>query len=161
MSDKTEQLSKEAGVSKGIAHALLLKNSWDNQKAMKALLDPSYIEKTFNFSGKDQEPQEDESKEFMCECCYCECDKATEGIAMEDCGHMLCTDCFPMYAQSKVMGADGVYALCPDKKCQLIVPPETFRKCLTGQEYERYEQFLLKSYVDLSYNAKHCPGGGC
>ena len=80
---------------------------------------------------------------------------------MDDCGHMLCTDCFPMYAQSKVMGADGVYALCPDQKCAMIVPPALFKKVLSEEEYEKYESFLLKSFVELSYNAKYCPGAGC
>ena len=49
---------------------------------------------------------------------------------MEDCGHMLCTDCFPEYARSKVMGVDGVYAACPDKDCNLIVTPKVFKNIL-------------------------------
>ena len=76
---------------------------------------------------------------FVCQCCFVDCDRETEAIVMEDCGHMLCTDCFPMYCSSKVMGADGVYALCPDQKCNLIVPPTVFKQCLTDQEYARYE----------------------
>ena len=59
------------------------------------------------------------------------------------------------------MGADGVYALCPDNKCNLLVPPDVWKKCLAEEEYARYEQFLLKSFVDLSFNAKSCPGAGC
>ena len=80
---------------------------------------------------------------------------------MEDCGHLLCTDCFPMYCQQAVEGADGVYAVCPDKHCKLIIPPLVFKKCLTEEEYVRYEQFLLKSYVELNFKAKYCPGAGC
>ena len=80
---------------------------------------------------------------------------------MEHCGHMLCTDCFPAYCQDKIVGSDGVYALCPDQKCNLIITPAIFKKCLTEEEFGRYEQFLLKSFVDLSYNAKYCPGNDC
>ena len=80
---------------------------------------------------------------------------------MEDCGHMLCTDCFPAYVQSKVVGADCVYASCPDQRCGMIVPQEIFKRVLSDADYARYEQFLVKSFVEKSYNAKNCPGKGC
>ena len=80
---------------------------------------------------------------------------------MEDCGHMLCTDCFPGYVESKIINADCVYALCPDNKCNMIVSADLFKKLLSEEDYARYEQFLVKSFVDLSYNAKYCPGKGC
>ena len=53
--DRTEKLSQECRISKNIAHAVLLKNSWDIDQAMKALSDPAYLENTFNFHGRDQE----------------------------------------------------------------------------------------------------------
>ena len=63
----------------------------------------------------------------------------TECVMMPDCGHMLCPDCFPAYAQEKVMGADGVYARCPDKGCNLTVPPKIFKKVLSDEDYSRYQ----------------------
>ena len=74
---------------------------------------------------------------------------------------MLCTDCFPMYAEEKVIGADGVYATCPDSKCGLMIPPQTWKKLLSQELFEKYESFILKTFVELSYNAKYCPGKGC
>ena len=99
INEKTSQLANEAGITKGIAHTLLLKNSWDNNKALDLLKDPNYVQKTFNFPKAEYEIKEVEMNDgtFTCGCCYCECDIATEAIVMEDCGHMLCTDCFPMY----------------------------------------------------------------
>ena len=32
---------------------------------------------------------------------------------------------------------------------------------LSDADYARYEQFLVKSFVEKSYNAKNCPGNGC
>ena len=123
-------MSEEVGISKSLAHGVLLKNSWDNSAAAEALKNNDYIRNTFNLdsiqAGKVKAALALQETEFLCGCCYIDCDVATESVMMPDCGHMLCTDCFPMYAQSKVTEASGIYASCPDKTCNLIVPAETF-----------------------------------
>ena len=43
VNDRTEQLAKEANIPVGVAHAVLLKNSWDIGEAKKALLDAGYL----------------------------------------------------------------------------------------------------------------------
>ena len=43
----------------------------------------------------------------------------------------------------------------------MIVPARIFEQCLQKEQYEKYIRFLCKSFVDLSYNAKWCPGKGC
>ena len=162
--DRTEQLAKETKIPLGVAHAVLLKNSWDIGEAKKALLEPGYLENTFLYDSAAASARLEEASqktEFLCEVCYCDCDMNTECIMMPDCGHMLCTDCFPAYAQEKVMGADGVYARCPDKGCNLTVPPKIFKKILSDEDYSRYQQFIVKAFVELSYNAKNCIGAGC
>ena len=50
IADKTAKLAEEAGISRGLAHAVLLKNSWDTEAAMEALEDNTYIKKTFNYT---------------------------------------------------------------------------------------------------------------
>ena len=80
---------------------------------------------------------------------------------MKDCHHMLCTDCFPIYLSSKVTSVDCAYATCPDKNCGLFIPPETYKAVLSAADYQRYEKFLVQSYVDKSYNAKYCVGKNC
>ena len=100
-------------------------------------------------------------EEFLCSCCYCDYE-ADEIVEMPDCGHRLCLYCFQGYLQQKVAaGADAVHAVCPDQSCNLVVPPKIFHRLLSTQEYARYQQFLLKCYIELSTNAMWCPGKGC
>ena len=128
-------------IPEGVAHAVLLKNSWDIEEAKKSLIDAGYLKSKFLYDQLQPQDRIIAAKEagtFLCEVCYCDCDMETECIMMEDCGHMLCTDCFPPYAQEKVMGSDGVYALCPDQNCNLLVTPKVFKKCLSEADFKRY-----------------------
>ena len=140
--DKTELIAEKSGLSYSISYSVLLKNSWDTEAALKNLKDEDYLSKTFNFdvkAGKVRAALAMQDQEFDCECCYCPCEVLTEQIMMADCGHRLCTDCFPMYAQEKVLGADGVYATCPDQKCGLILPPDIWKKVLDEDQYKKYK----------------------
>lgn len=81
---------------------------------------------------------------------------------MPDCSHGLCTYCFTGYLESKVMdGPESVISVCPDQKCNMIVPERLFKELLENDKYNRYHEFLIKSFVDLSKQAKWCPGRDC
>ena len=54
--DKASLIAEETGTTKSIAHAVLLKNSWDNKAAIKALSDPDYLKKTFGFEEIKSNP---------------------------------------------------------------------------------------------------------
>ena len=43
ISEKTTQLAKEASIPEGVAHTVLLKNSWDIHEAKKSLIDAGYL----------------------------------------------------------------------------------------------------------------------
>ena len=43
----------------------------------------------------------------------------------------------------------------------MIIPSRIFKNLVDEEKYARYEDFLVKSFVDLSYNAKWCPGTDC
>ena len=51
VTDRTEQLAKEAIIPLSVAHSVLLKNSWDIGEAKKALLEPGYLENTFLYDS--------------------------------------------------------------------------------------------------------------
>ena len=94
-------------------------------------------------------------------CCFCDYEKANE-VQMEDCGHRLCTYCFTGYLQAKLgSGPEVVYAICPDQKCNNIVPEKIFRLLLNPIEFAKYEEYVLNSFVDLSKTVKWCPGKNC
>ena len=54
--DKALLIAEETGTTKNIAHAVLLKNSWDTKAGIKALSDPDYLKKTFGFEEIHSDP---------------------------------------------------------------------------------------------------------
>ena len=69
-------MADELGVSKDLASALLIKNGWNAQAAVDALLrqDVNYILSEFKFSleeGAKRIEENKETEEFMCPCCFC------------------------------------------------------------------------------------------
>ena len=45
--------------------------------------------------------------------------------------------------------------------CQVIVHEDCFRKCVSEASFNRYKEFLYRSYVDDNPNVKGCPAPGC
>ena len=54
-----------------------------------------------------------------------------------------------------------VYAFCPDMNCNMIVSERVFKQVLEPSDFAKYEEFVLKSFIDLSSTAKWCPGTDC
>jgi ariadne-1 len=43
----------------------------------------------------------------------------------------------------------------------MIVPPRLFKKLLSDEQYTKYKMHLVNSFVDISKQAKFCPGRDC
>ena len=161
---RIEEVAESLGLSEDLSRSILINNGWHVQSSINALLDDGdYIEKTFKFTLEEGQKRHEENKRgvFTCTCCYCDCEPH-EVIEMTDCAHRLCTDCFEGYCKSKVAsGPDAIFATCPDQECKMILPAWVYKKCLDTTGYERYNFFLQKSFVEISKNAKWCPGRNC
>ena len=105
---------------------MLIKNGWEAQAAIDGLLsDPDYIATTFKFTleeGQKRLTEFNRLAEFTCSCCFCDYERS-EAVLLEDCGHALCTYCYTGYLEAKLSaGPESVFAICPDTKCNFIVP---------------------------------------
>lgn len=161
LNERIDAIQDSVGCSEDLARALLVKNEWNADLAIKAFVEcEDYIQETFGFElGTNEVPTGD--VEVLCPVCFCDYPLG-EFIFLNDCGHGLCTYCYTGYLQSKVGdGVEAVLSVCPDQKCNNIVPERLFRQLVEAEQYERYEDFLLKSFVDLSKQAKWCPGRDC
>ena len=146
-----------------LTRALLLKNQWNADHAVREFSeDPDYFRDKFGFEiGENLPPSGSPSEEILCEVCFCDVPLA-EFVFIEDCGHGLCTECYAGYLESKVGdGPECVLTVCPNHTCNMIVPERLFKQLLPEERYQRYRSFLLKSFVDLSTQAKWCPGRDC
>lgn len=99
--------------------------------------------------------------EVTCEICYCDYE-GDESVA-SPCGHFFCTGCYKAYLVSKVAdGPEVVFTTCPMNQCPCLVPPQLYWKVIAEQEtLDKYQRFMLHSFVDRNKSMRWCPGRNC
>lgn len=118
------------GVSDDLARAMLLKNGWNADLVLRHFAeDCDYIKNTFGFElGAIELPTGE--NDVLCPVCFCEYPLA-ECTFLQDCGHGLCTYCYTGYLGSKVTdGIESVLSVCPEQKCNMLVPERLFVELL-------------------------------
>jgi len=99
---------------------------------------------------------------YECEVCCEEYDPDKEVISIQECGHSLCINCYTEYLETKLQdGPNCIEATCSNMTCKLILPDAIWRRALSFEKFKRYQDFLFKSFVEISKRAKWCPGKGC
>ncbi|KAM9998601.1 hypothetical protein ACTFIY_008264 [Dictyostelium cf. discoideum] len=78
------------------------------------------------------------------------------------CNHRYCLPCYKNYLEIKVSeGPECIYTPCPAPKCKVIVHQDAFKQIVSPEVFERFNNFILKSYVDDNPQVKWCPAPGC
>lgn len=110
-----------------------------------ALAEPSASEKA------------DHPGETLCPVCYC-WTKDDECFRLE-CDHAYCIDCWRGHLTAKLSdGPNCLFARCMAPKCSMTVTVELWQRLLAPASFERYEAFLIKSFVTgNSSNCCWCP----
>lgn len=145
-----------------MAAALLRHFKWNKDKLIEAYMDNP--EKTLQNSGlasfELEKPIENANAVHSCLICL-EDLPATQTFALA-CGHRYCKDCWKGYLEVKIKdGPSCVHARCPAPKCKAIVHEQAYKKLVTNQQFDRFNTFLLRSFVDDNTQIKWCPFPGC
>ena len=92
---RIKEVADELGISATLARAILIKNAWERQDAIDAVIsDPEYIMKEFRVDlSMDVDLHE---TPFTCPVCFFDCE-TDEILTMNDCRHQFCIDCFQGY----------------------------------------------------------------
>lgn len=161
MRNEIDQVIEDLGISEDMARAVLIKNQWTASKAIQAFINsPDYIQKTFKFDcSNNNRSNSGEAK--TCGVCFCDYED-DEWVSLEDCGHGMCMFCFEGYLKSKMDdGRQAILTLCPDTKCNMIVPQRLFEKYLPYELYQKYVRFSCDSFIDLQKDLIWCTGKDC
>lgn len=103
-----------------------------------------------------------ESEELLtCLICYDPEVPKSKAIGL-GCQHFYCKDCYSSYLESiKADGPTCVRSRCVASKCTQYIPPSFFHKLLEPRDAARYDEYMLRNFVDRSKSMKYCPSAHC
>lgn len=113
-------------------------------------------------SQKPAKAEKQTDKYFFCFTC---CDDKVEwkNVYHLGCNHVYCSSCWKNYLTAQMEKGPRVVsqARCMEPKCRLAVPPATFEKFLDFKHRNKYQEYLLHSFVEGRKELEWCPGRDC
>ena len=101
------------------------------------------------------------SEIHTCEICFDTL--SSDKIKSAKCGHAYCIDCWKQYVDTKIQ--EGPYQClklrCPDPSCDAAVDGDMIHQFASKPNKNKYDRFVLLSYVETNKNMKWCPSPGC
>lgn len=95
------------------------------------------------------------------------CNVCLDEVSMGDtfalgCGHRYCKPCWADHLEVQVAGGPNcVFSHCMYPKCYELCHEECFSRIVQPATFERYKEFLHRSFIDQNPNVKWCPNPGC
>ena len=99
-------------------------------------------------------------EEMECSCCFD--DFQGKEMFSLPCKHFLCGGCWKNYNEVGIK--DGTQCLslkCPYPKCNLVVSEVMIKKTVSKELFEKYNKYLMRSFIDDDPNIQWCPNPKC
>ena len=79
-----------------------------------------------------------------------------------NCGHVCCHSCWTIYITTKIMD-QNIMITCPGSlSCLTIIKDESIFEFIDNQDIKtKYQQLIIKSFIQSNPNLKWCPGPDC
>ncbi|KAL6867566.1 hypothetical protein ACP4OV_015590 [Aristida adscensionis] len=149
------------GLKEHHARTLLIHYRWDVERIFE-LLDQKGRDRLFTEAGIPLQYANNaglpSSVELTCNVCYE--DVSPADASKMDCGHNYCNDCWTEYFIVKINEGQSRRVRCMAPKCNAICDEAIIRKLVTARRpdiAERFERFLLESYIEDNDTVKWCP----
>ncbi|XP_031119002.1 probable E3 ubiquitin-protein ligase ARI8 [Ipomoea triloba] len=99
-------------------------------------------------------------KEITCGICFETYPR--DEISSAACGHPFCVTCWQGYISTSINDGPGCLMLrCPDPSCSAAVGQDMVQELATRDDKEKYNRYLLRSFVEDNRKTKWCPAPGC
>ncbi|KAI8908499.1 hypothetical protein EDD86DRAFT_207829, partial [Gorgonomyces haynaldii] len=149
------------GGSLDTAATLLRSFSWNKEKMIESYIeDPDKVtEQAGVILDVKRKPRLEVVPGFVCDIC-CNDDPELETLAL-GCNHRFCKDCYEHYLTMKIAEEGESRRISCPADCRVIVGRETIKMMVKPKVFEKYEQLLLRTYVDDRDYLKWCPYPNC
>ncbi|WJX51542.1 putative E3 ubiquitin-protein ligase ari2, variant 2 [Trifolium repens] len=143
------------------ARTLLIYHRWDVDCLFEV-----YVErgKAFMFAqagvSVDECRDSDSSVSALVMCEICMDDVPSDEATRMDCGHCFCNTCWKQHFFVKINEGQSKRIRCMAHKCNYICDEAVVRTLLSREHpdmAEKYERFLLESYIEDNKRVKWCP----
>ncbi|KAG4973854.1 hypothetical protein JHK87_030675 [Glycine soja] len=143
------------------ARTLLIFHRWDVENLFEVLVDKG---KSFLFAEAGVSVDEHRNSDspvppaFMCYICMEEVPSSK--TTRMDCGHCFCNGCWIEHFIVKINEGQSKRIRCMEHKCNSICDDAVVRTLLSREHphmAEKYERFLLESYIEDNKRVKWCP----
>ncbi|KAH3760636.1 ubiquitin-conjugating enzyme E2-binding protein 1 [Pelomyxa schiedti] len=91
------------------------------------------------------------------DCPVCGCDYPPSQMFALGCKHFYCYDCWASHLRTKLEdGPTCIFTTCMAPNCKITVDISAFQKFLNQTDYQRYQWFFLKAFIDNNKKAVWC-----
>ncbi|CAI9093642.1 OLC1v1029191C1 [Oldenlandia corymbosa var. corymbosa] len=108
----------------------------------------------------NQEDDLQRSETITCGICFDEVPSRSDSSTMMECGHSFCNNCWTEHFIVKINDGQSRRVTCMAHKCNEICDEESVRNMVRLRDpdlAEKFDRFLLESYVDDNKSIKWCP----
>ncbi|CAA0383916.1 unnamed protein product [Arabidopsis thaliana] len=144
-------------VKENQARTLLIYYQWNVEKLFSVFADQGK-DRMFSCAGLTVfVPSLVTSKKTMkCDVCM-EDDLPSNVMTRMECGHRFCNDCWIGHFTVKINEGESKRILCMAHECNAICDEDVVRKLVSPELADRYDRFLIESYVEDNNMVKWCP----
>ncbi|EOA25584.1 hypothetical protein CARUB_v10018931mg [Capsella rubella] len=95
-------------------------------------------------------------KMMKCDICMDE-DLSKYAMTRMECGHRFCNDCWKGHYTVKINEGESKRIRCMAHKCNTICDEDVVRRLVSPELAEKFDRFLVESYVEDNKMVKWCP----
>ncbi|CAH8356573.1 unnamed protein product [Eruca vesicaria subsp. sativa] len=95
-------------------------------------------------------------KKMACDICMDD-DLQFYSMTRMDCGHCFCNNCWKEHFTVKINDGMSKRITCMAYKCNAICDEDVVKKLINPEVAEKFDRFLVESYVDDNKRVKWCP----
>ncbi|XP_068335409.1 probable E3 ubiquitin-protein ligase ARI2 [Pyrus communis] len=144
------------------ARTLLIHYRWDVDNLLAVLVDKGkdrlYAEAGVTLVEHNSNVSQQLPSEVMCGICMDE--MPADQVTLMDCGHCFCNECWTEHFIVKINDGQSRRIKCMAHKCNAICDESIIRNLVSARDpnlAEKFERFLLESYIDDNRMVKWCP----